>query len=98
VRDLPDLKCEIEKLPYVKRKPFATESEYRIIVTSDKKQEPTLVIEIDLNIIEKITISNKMPEGVYNSLIRTLQEIVPHFSDRFHRSTLYNNAKWIDHL
>ena len=98
VRDLPSLKHEKEKLPYVKREPFTPESEYRIIATSNKKQEATFDIDIDLNIIRRITISNKIPEVVYRSLKESLLTIVPNFSGKIVRSTLYNNTEWINHF
>ncbi len=98
VRDLHKFECRINTLPFVKREPFSTESEYRIIATSGKKQEATLDIDIDINIIRRITISNKIPENVFASLKETLEEIVPDFSGKIYRSTLYNNNKWVGHF
>src|ERR1043165_7273907 len=60
VRVLDDNKYGIEELPYVKREPFQTENEYRIIATSNEKQESTLDIDINLEIKNKITITNKI--------------------------------------
>jgi hypothetical protein len=98
VRDLVNLEFEKEKLPYVKREPFQPENEYRLIITSNDEQMPSYDIEIDLDIIRKITITNKVPPGVYQSLVETLTEIAPEFRGKFHQSTLYNNEKWIDYF
>lgn len=98
VRDLPKLTHSIEQLPFVKREPFTPESEYRIIVTSNKKQEACRDIDIDLDIIRKITVSNKMPETVYTSFKESLLSIAPDFRGKIYRSTLYNNSRWINHF
>jgi hypothetical protein len=98
VRDLGELKFTKEQLPFVKREPFTTESEYRIIATSGNKQEATMDIDFDLNIIRRITISNKMPESVYKSLKAMLLEMVKGYRCKISRSTLYKNEAWIKHF
>ena len=98
VRDLHLLPCKKEDLPFVKREPFNPENEYRLIATSNNAQEPTLDIDIDLNIIRRITISNKMPEQVYNSCKAMLQQMLHGYRCKIHRSTLYRNEDWIAHF
>lgn len=98
VRDLRLLNCKKQDLPFVKREPFNPENEYRLIATSDQDQAPTMDIDIDLNIIRRITISNKMPEQVYNSLKEVLQQMLTGYRCKIHRSTLYKNEDWIGHF
>lgn len=98
VRDLRLLNCKKQDLPFVKREPFNPENEYRLIATSDNAQEPTLDIDIDLNIIRRITISNKMPEPVFDSLKEVLQQMLTGYRCKIHRSTLYKNEDWIGHF
>lgn len=98
MHDLDELQCKKEQLPFIKREPFTPESEYRLIATSNKKQEPTLDIDIDLNIIRRITISNKMPANVYESLKSMLQQMLTGYRGKIYRSTLYKNEDWIGHF
>ncbi|MFZ1528852.1 MAG: hypothetical protein WAT19_08880 [Ferruginibacter sp.] len=98
VRDLATSKIEKERLPFVKREPFSPESEYRLIALSGKKQEASFDIDIDLDIIRKITISNKVPKTVFESLKASIKEMVPQCRAKIYHSTLYNNADWIGHF
>lgn len=63
---------QTDELPFFKRIPFRPENEYRIIVTSDMPQEATFDIDIDLSVIRKITISNKIPIAIFESLEKVL--------------------------
>ena len=87
-----------QELPYFKRLPFKPEREYRIIATSDQSQKPALDIGIDLSIIRRITISNKVPPVVFKSLKKIIADINPSFSGKIIHSTLFNNQIWINHF
>lgn len=89
---------DIEKLPYIKREPFLPESEYRIMVLSDEPQRQVFDIPIDLGIINRITVSNKLPEVVFKSLEHGLYRLAPDFKGKISHSTLFNNSKWINHF
>lgn len=86
------------KLPYLKRKPFNPENEYRIIATSSKAQAPTYDVKIDLGIIRKITLSSKLPESVFESLMDVIQNINPNFKGQISHSTLFKNSRWINYF
>ncbi|SDK03204.1 hypothetical protein SAMN04487935_2368 [Flavobacterium noncentrifugens] len=92
--------CDVEtaQLPYLKRLPFEPEKEYRIIAASNEKQNATLEIDIDLNAIRRITISNKIPQTVFESMKKVLLEINPEFRGKIYHSTLFNNQTWIGHF
>jgi hypothetical protein len=98
VRDLPKTKVTLEELPFVKRARYKPECEYRIIATSDEPQKASLDIDIDLDTIEKISLSSRIPRGVYESLVATLKQVDKNFTARFHQSTLLSNAKWVSHF
>lgn len=89
---------EVERLPYLKRLPFEPEQEYRIIATPKHEQTAAFDIKIDLNIIRRITISNKMPVPVFQSLKDILTTINPHIKGKVMHSTLFRNTTWIDHF
>jgi len=98
IRDLRNLDDNKEILPYVKRSPFRLESEYRIIVKSNKEQVQTYEIPISLDIINRITMSNKLSKTAFNSLKKMLKNLEPQLEKKIYRSTLYENFKWIDHF
>ena len=98
VRDLADTKIKTEQIPFVKREPFSPESEYRLVALSAKSQEASFSIDIDLDIIRKVTISNKVPKPVFESLKESIKEMVPGCRAKIYHSTLYNNADWIGHF
>jgi hypothetical protein len=87
-----------KKLPYLKRLPFEPEKEYRILATSDREQVAAFDIKIDLNVIRRITISNKVPEPVFASLKEVLLNINPAFKGKITHSTLFKNSTWINHF
>lgn len=80
----------LSKLPFSKRWPYRVEHEYRIIHQSDKKLKK-LEVDIDLKIIRKITISQKMPVGV----AATIKEILGKDVEIVNRSTILKNKKWL---
>jgi hypothetical protein len=102
---------EIKDIPFTKRMPYRCEEEFRIIWEGDTS-ENCYEIPFDLQIIKKVTISQRMPDQVYNTIRESLQETIPEnmhepiyedrrerstFSEeRINRSTLYQNDVWID--
>ena len=85
-------------LPFIKRLPFKPENEYRIIATSNNNQNPCFDIPINLNIINKITLSNKLPEISFNSVRSALGKLQPTLLSKIHRSTLYDNSTWVNYF
>lgn len=98
VGDLKKHNFENEQLPYLKREPFKPENEYRIIAMSNQPQKPAFDIDIDLSIIRRITISNKIPESVFESNKKVLLQIAPELKGKIFHSTLYRNSTWINHF
>jgi hypothetical protein len=82
--------------PYLKRLPYKPEKEYRILLTSNKEQQATYEIPIDLSIIRKITITNKISRPVFESLKAVIKNLG--FKGRVYQSTLYSNNTWINHF
>lgn len=86
-----------EKLPFLKRYPFKNENEYRIILTSMEEQYPAIDINLNIDSIRKITISNKLPKSTYTSVKKMLLRLEPGLK-KINRSTLYDNPTWINHF
>ena len=98
IKDLPGNTFATEDLPFLKRKPFRNENEYRLVIVSDKNQAETFDIDIDLNIIRRITLSGKMPKAVFKSTKEALIKLNPELKGKIFHSTLYRNSTWIEHF
>jgi hypothetical protein len=85
----------IDQMPFIKRWPYRCEEEYRIIVEKNSK-DTFFEIDIPLDIITKITISQQMPEPIYNTIKSYLKDLRGNPDSRISRSTLYENKRWIN--
>lgn len=97
-RKLKDLKggtIRLNDMPFTKRWPYRCEEEFRIIWEGDTA---TTYYEIpfDLKLINKITISQRMPKQVYSTILKYLKTAFNNPDQRINRSTLYENKTWID--
>ncbi len=86
---------EIDKIPFLKRWPYRCEEEYRIIVETTST-ETFFEIDIPLDIIKRITISQQMPEPIYATIKNYLKGLKGNPDSRINRSTLYENKRWIN--
>ena len=86
---------EVNDIPFTKRWPYRCEDEYRIIVSSEK-DEPFFDIDIDLSVIKRITISQQMPDKIYQTIKEYLKDLRGNPDSRINRSTLYENKRWIN--
>ena len=89
-----DIEIEIAKMPFTKRWPYRCEEEYRILVESN--DDITFFdIDIPLESIRRITISQRMPEPIYDTIKKYLNGLRGNPESRINRSTLYENKRWI---
>jgi hypothetical protein len=86
---------ELDQIPFVKRYPYRIEREFRILWEGSTKLN-SIEIDINLNSIIKITISQNMPEDVYETIVDLLRQEIRNPSQKINRSTIYENKKWID--
>lgn len=80
--------------PFLKRKPFRDELEYRIIYEGETAHERVHYIPIKLSWINKVTLSPWLPEAVENCVIDSIRRIDGCSGLNVFRSTLINNARW----
>lgn len=85
---------DVDQLPFTKRWPYRCEEEYRIIVENNT-DDTFFEIDIPLDIIRKITISQQMPAPIYNTIKNHLKGLRGDPASRVSRSTLYENKRWI---
>ncbi|OOQ61910.1 DUF2971 domain-containing protein [Mucilaginibacter pedocola] len=90
-----DSPIDVDKMPFTKRWPYRCEEEYRIIVESNT-DETFFEIDIPLDVIKRITISQHMPEPIYATLKNHLKGLRGDPKSRINRSTLYENKRWIN--
>jgi len=86
---------KVDRIPFTKRWPYRCEEEYRVI-WEGSSSNACYEVEIDLRAITRITISQKMPAPVYNTIREYLREAFRDPDKRISRSTLYENRVWID--
>ncbi|MFT3782234.1 MAG: hypothetical protein QM790_09485 [Nibricoccus sp.] len=85
----------VERIPFTKRWPYRCEEEYRAI-WEGKSDAGFYEVPIDLRTITRITISQKMPVPVYNTIREYLREAFRDPDKHIFRSTLFENRIWID--
>jgi hypothetical protein len=90
-----DTNLKIDDIPFTKRWPYRCEEEYRIIVENNEEAQYVFDIDISLDVIRRITFNQQMPETIYETIKSTLKELKGTENSRVHRSTLYENKRWI---
>jgi len=90
-----DATIDVDEIPFTKRWPYRCEAEYRLIVESNTN-ETFFEIDIPLEIIKRITISQQMPEPIYKTIKGYLKDLKGNPDSRISRSTLYENKRWIN--
>jgi hypothetical protein len=86
---------DMEQMPFTKRWPYRCEEEYRILVETNTV-DTFYEIDIPLDIIKRITISQQMPEPIYATIKNYLKDLKGNPDSRISRSTLYENKRWIN--
>ena len=90
IREVKENTIEIDQIPFIKRYPYRVEKEFRILWEGRTKQD-NFEIDINLNSINKITISQNIPDDVYITIMDLLREKIEDTQRKILRSTLYEN-------
>lgn len=94
IKDLEDGAIDVKKLPFTKRWPYRCEEEFRIIWEGRSKAQ-CYEIDFDLHMINKITVSQRMPDQVYSTIREYLRTAFKNPDQKINRSTIYENKIWI---
>lgn len=89
--DVDSESIHVDDIPFTKRWPYRCEEEYRVISESEQCQE----IGIELWMINKITVNQRMPDQVYYTIKDYLKGACDNPDQKINRSTLYENHIWI---
>lgn len=86
---------DVEELPFLKRKPYEPECEYRVVY-AEKDADPKAAqsFPIELGWIRRITLSPWMHESLRRSVATTLRAIPGCAALKVARSTLVGNREW----
>jgi hypothetical protein len=85
---------QTEELPFLKRKAFENEIEYRFIYESDDKMENSKTVAITLDCIRRINLSPWMHVDLSKSMSQLLHRIDGCDSIAISKSTLIKNDVW----
>jgi hypothetical protein len=94
IKDLTDGSIDVKNIPFTKRWPYRCEEEFRIIWES-RTEALCYEIDFDLRMINRITISQQMPDQVYSTIREYLKSAFKNPDQRINRSTIYQNRIWI---
>lgn len=88
-------RIEPEELPFLKRKPYEPECEYRVLyVENGEATHASRSFPIELDWIKRITLSPWMHHSLRSSIAKTLRAIPDCKKLRITRSTLVGNREW----
>jgi hypothetical protein len=90
----PPSKIHFEKMPFSKRYPYHIEKEYRVLYEGGEEQAS---LAFDLEQIQRITLSPKMPPLVFEAIKKRLKSELPKNTQVTH-STILNNEQWIEKI
>lgn len=94
IKELRDTQIDIDDLPYIKRRPYRDEEEFRVIYIDSREECSTKEIDISLDSIQKINLSPWMPDGVVET-VRSVIGAIPGCSElRVSKTTLVENKVW----
>lgn len=94
---LPDARqmtIKTEELPYLKRRPYKDEMEYRAVYVDLNEPKPFHDISISLDCINRITLSPWLPTSLADSVKALLKKISGCSELEVVRSTLIENQEW----
>ena len=96
-KDLRGVKVPVDDFPFVKRKLFEVEHEYRLISQSTDVNAPDQ-LKLDLSAIQRITLSFDLPDRTLELLKRQIVDRYQVPRSKIFRSTLLKNNEWISHF
>ena len=91
IRNVKSETFELDQMPFIKRTPYACETEYRVLWEGDTK----IQIDVPLDAINKITISQQI-EQIFKTIKGLLKGSFTNPEKRVSRSTIYENKTWIN--
>lgn len=85
------------QLPFLKRLPYRIEAEYRVLsegFPGTAAHPLVTALPLPAACLRRITITQRMPKPVFDSLKQALKPLIDGTPIRIHRSTLLDNPTW----
>ncbi|MBD8699291.1 hypothetical protein IFT54_05610 [Sphingomonas sp. CFBP 13714] len=82
------------RLPFMKRKGYIDEGEFRLLYQSDEEQKAVHCFDIERSWIKRIVLNPWMPDSLAKSVKKALGSIPDCKPIRIVRTTLIDNAQW----
>ena len=96
--NLPHEDPQTQHLPFLKRLPYRIEAEYRVLsegAASAPHASPFVTaLPLPAAYLRRITITQRMPKPVFDSLKKALKPLIADTPIKVHRSTLLDNPTW----
>lgn len=84
----------LETWPFLKRKPFKDESEYRILYVSNTASDESARIDFKIADIRRITLSPWLSKEIAQTVRQLIRALPDCAGLKVNRSTLLQNARW----
>jgi len=94
IHQLQNSPPDLDELPFLKRKPYKDEGEFRVIYKNKKSEIGTKSIDFGLECIEKINLSPWLPDTVVNTVKSLIKNIPDCSTIRVSKTTLIENEIW----
>lgn len=94
ILDARDNGIAVDDLPFVKRKAYEDEKEYRVVCVDQDEEISLRPFKIDLRCVLKVALSPRLPKSFTASVQRTLKAIDGCSALQVNRSTLLESETW----
>lgn len=81
-------------LPFIKRLAFKDEGEVRAIYENIKPEVSLKSVEINLNLISRVTLNPWMPAAIAESVVEIIESLAPPLVDKVSQSELIESPTW----
>ena len=89
-----DEKIKLDDIPFIKRKPYACEKEFRFIQLFDE-EKTSFDIDFDLSFIKKIVLTQKLPDCIFRTIRKKIAEFgIP--AQKITVSSILENRAWVE--
>lgn len=97
IKELKPMQFDLDDMPFFKRSPYACEQEYRVIWEGNDDIS-CFEIDVPLETISRITISQHMPRPVFETIKALLKTSFKDPDKKINMSTVYENKRWINYF
>jgi hypothetical protein len=94
IRELGKLRPSVGQLPFLKRRPYEDEKEFRIVFSDKDNETEAKGFDIDLTCIERVTLSPWMAKPLADALKYTIRRIPDCATLKVSKTGLLENEEW----